>query len=78
MKVFRLNEAIARCERLGKKVRKKELAAKLWANSTPAAQQVNMTNLAGGRTKKVDIEWVSIICEELQCDANYLFGLSNE
>lgn len=76
--MLRINEAIARCECKGKKVFKKDLATLLWSESSEGAQQVNMTKLASGRAKKISIEWVEILCRELECSADYLFGLSNE
>lgn len=76
--MLRINEAIARAERMGKKVFKKDLAALLWSESSEGAQQVNMTKLVSGRAKKISIEWVEILCRELDCSADYLFGLSNE
>lgn len=76
--MLRINEAIARCERMGKKVFKKDLAALLWSDSSANAQQVNMTKLVNGTSKKVSIEWVEILCRELNCTADYLFGLSND
>lgn len=76
--MLRINEAIARCERMGKKVFKKDLAALLWPDSSVNAQQVNMTKLVNGTSKKVSIEWVEILCRELNCTADYLFGLSND
>lgn len=76
--MLRINEAIARVERKGKKVFKKDLAALLWSDSSVNAQQVNMTKLVNGTSKKVSIEWVEILCRELNCTADYLFGLSND
>lgn len=76
--MLRINEAIARCERMGKKVFKKDLAALLWADSSVNAQQVNMTKLVNGTTKKVSVEWIEVLCRELNCTADYLFGLSND
>lgn len=76
MSNLRVNEAIARAEMRGKKVLKKDLAAKLWADSTQTSQQVNMTNLCSGVTKKINPEWVEILCSELDCDANFLFGIN--
>lgn len=76
--MLRINEAIARAERMGKKVFKKDLAALLWPDSSVNAQQVNMTKLVSGTSKKVSIEWVEILCRELNCTADYLFGLSND
>lgn len=75
MTEFKVNEAIARQEVNGKKVLKKELAAKLWPDSSPTSQQVNMTNLCSGNTKRITPELVVTICRELECDANFLFGI---
>lgn len=72
---LRLNEAIALSEAMGKKVLKKDLAAKIWPNSRSEAQAVNMTNLASGITKKVNPEWIAIICRETGCTADFLFGI---
>lgn len=75
---LRVNEAIARSESNGKKVMKKDIAARIWAVSTPESQQVNMTNLCSGITKKINPDWVVILCEMLNCTSDYLFGLSDE
>ncbi len=75
---LRVNEAIARSEANGKKVMKKDIAARIWAVSTPESQQVNMTNLCSGITKKINPDWVVILCEMLNCTSDYLFGLSDE
>jgi len=76
MSRLRVNEAIARAEMHGNKILKKDLAAKLWEDSTPTSQQVNMTNLCSGITKKINPEWVETLCSELSCDANFLFGIN--
>lgn len=78
MAALKVNEAIARAEMNGKKIFKKDLAAKIWANSRPEAQAVNMTNLASGITKKVNPDWIVILCKELECSADFLLGLSDE
>lgn len=75
MAELKVNEAIARAEMNGKKILKKDLAAKIWANSRPEAQAVNMTNLCNGTTKRVDPEWIVIICRELGCTSDFLFGI---
>lgn len=75
---LRVNEAIARAEMRGKKVLKKDLAAKLWGDSAPSSQQVNMTNLCSGITKKINPEWVETLCSELGCDANFLFSINQK
>lgn len=76
--MIRLEEAIARARANGKKVLKKDIAAKLWPNGNESVQQVNMTKLCAGKTWKVAPEWVEIICEMTGCSADFLFGLSNE
>lgn len=72
---LKINEAIARSEANGKKVLKKDIAARLFEGASESAQQVNMTNLCNGKTKRIIPEWVVIICEMLDCTADYLFGM---
>ena len=50
---LRVNEAIARSEANGKKVLKKDIAARLFEGASESAQQVNMTNLCNGTTKRI-------------------------
>ena len=76
--MMRIEQAIARAKDRGEKLLKKDLAAKLWPDSTPTAQQVNITRLCAGRTPRINVEWVKIICETTGCSADFLFGLSNE
>lgn len=76
--MMRIEQAIARAKESGKKVLRKDIAERLWPNSTPSAQQVNMTALTSGRTTKINPDWVAIICEMTGCSADFLFGLSNE
>lgn len=75
---LRVNEAIARAQTNGKKVFKKDVAARLWADSTESSQQVNMTNLCNGTTKKISPDWVDVLCEMLDCTPNYLFGFDEK
>ena len=74
---LRVNEAIARSEANGKKVLKKDIAARLFECASESAQQVNMTNLCNGTTKRILPEWVVIICHMCGCSADYLFGLED-
>lgn len=76
--MMRIEQAIARAKEQGNKVLKKDIAAKLWPDSTEAAQQVNMTRLCNGGTTKIDEDWVSIICQMTGCTPNFLFGFSND
>lgn len=71
---LRLNEAIALSVVNGKNIKKMDLAAKLWPNSVPVTQKVNMRLLARGVTKRIEPEWIKIICDETGCDPNFLFG----
>lgn len=76
--MIRIEQALARAKEQGKKVLKKDLAAKMWPDSTPEGQQVNMTKLCSGRRTMINPDWVGIICEMTGCTADFLFGLSNE
>lgn len=75
---LKVNEAIALSMAKGKRVLKKDIAARLFEGASESAQQVNMTNLCNGKTKRILPEWVVIICEMCDCSANYLFGLEDE
>lgn len=76
--MIRIEEAIARAKQQGNKVLKKDIAARLWPNSTPVAQQVNITRLCAGKTPRINVEWVNVICEMTGCTADFLFGRTNE
>lgn len=76
--MLRIEEAIARAKANGKKMLKKDIAAKLWPHSDESAQQVNMTKLCSGKTKSIRPEWVVILCEMTDCTSDFLFGLKNE
>lgn len=76
--MMRIEQAIARAKEQGKKVFKKDIAARLWPDSTQEAQQVNMSALCGNKTARIAPDWVNIICEMTGCTADFLFGLSNE
>lgn len=73
---FRLNEAIARARDNGKRVKKKDLAALLWPESSLENQRSNIVGLARG-IRRVKPEWVRIICEQTGVTADFLFGLTN-
>lgn len=75
MAALKVNEAIALAEVMGRKIMKKDLAAKIWPNSRPEAQVVNMSNLCSGVTKKINPDWIITICRETGCTADFLFGI---
>lgn len=57
---------------------KKDIAARLWPDAPETTQVVNMTNLCSGKTKRVEPEWIAIICKMTGVSADFLVGLSNE
>lgn len=75
MSQLKVNEAIELSKKNGKEVLKKDLAAKIWPNSSPDTQKVNMSNLCKGATKKVNPEWIVIICKETGCSSDFLLGI---
>lgn len=75
MAEFKIKEAIARAEANGLKVKKIDLAEKIWPGRNKQTLQVNMTNLCNGSTQRIAPEWVDIICKELKVDPNFLFNI---
>jgi DNA-binding Xre family transcriptional regulator len=75
---LKVNEAIALSAANGKKVLKKDIAARLFPGVSTATQQVNMTSLCNGKTKRILPEWVIVICEMCDCTPNYLFGYDDK
>ena len=76
MSNFKINEAFAYAKEVGKKVMKRDLALILWKKSKKKSAMANISNLCGGKTKKVDIEAVPVICDYLGVTADFLFGMS--
>ena len=72
---FKFLEAWERAERKGLNPDFKELAAKLWPNASYASAWINVHHLKNGRTRRLTAEQVVTICNYLQCDANFLFGI---
>jgi hypothetical protein len=52
---------------------KTELGLKLWPDSSRESMLINTAKLFNGRTKRIEFDWVGIICEWLQCEPNDLF-----
>lgn len=74
--MLRIREAIKKHnKRRGKNITQKELGAILFPDSTEPTQIVNINNLCSGKTKRIEIGMVSIICDTLGVDANYLFNI---
>lgn len=72
---FRLKEAMAYAADCGKRYKACEIADILWPDSTPNCKAHNMSNLINGKTARVDIRWVGILTELLDCTSDMLFGL---
>ncbi len=75
---IRINEAIAKATLDGKKIKKMDIAARLWPDSVLLTRRANMTNLCTGKTQKITTEMVEIICEMTGVDANFLFDIKNQ
>lgn len=73
MAKFRLEEAFEQANKKGIKTRKIDIAKKLWPDSKDSTQQVNMTSLLNGTTKRIEPDWVEIICKELDVTPGFLF-----
>lgn len=73
--MFRLAEAIAIANAEGKRVMKKDIAEKFWPDSNDTARQVNMTKLCNGKRKKIDPDWVKIVCDATGCTPEFLLGI---
>lgn len=71
---LKVNEAIAQSEANGNKVLKQEIAKKLFSGANENTQRVNMSNLCRGKTQRIKLEWINIICHECDCTPNFLFG----
>lgn len=75
--MIRLEEALARARHNGRTNVKDELMEALWPGQVRASQLVNFNNLLSGRTKRVDVDSIRIICTLCGVSADWLFGLTN-
>jgi len=71
---MRLVEALEYAS-IKKRAKKKDLDKCLWPDSGENAQAVNISKLISGKTKKIDPEWITIICKFCGVDANFLFPI---
>ena len=53
---------------------KMDLARVIWPNSPETSQRVLLSKLFNGKNKKISVEEVNAICNELNCDPNFLFN----
>lgn len=77
--MLRIKESIAYAKENGMidKQGVKDLYKDLWEDSNPHSARMNFNNLTNGKSKKIDIVSVPIICKRLGVSADYLFGLSD-
>lgn len=73
---LRINEAIKIAKREGKKIKKTDLAFALWDVKNIKAARENIYNLCSGKSKKVDIDAIPIICDKLGVTSDYLFRMT--
>lgn len=76
--MLRIDAAIIRAKEHGIKVKKKEIAARLWPDTGEVGRTVNMAGLCAGKRERIRPEWVQIICEMTGCSADFLLGISND
>jgi len=71
---IRVKEAIAYAKSTGQRVRKGELAKKMYPYASDKSAYMNLRNLSNGEVKTIDRDKVELICNELRVDPNFLFG----
>jgi transcriptional regulator with XRE-family HTH domain len=74
---IRIKEAIAFARREGKKIKKQDLASRIFTYTTPRSAVVRLYNYETGKSTTMDPRQVRIICKELGVDANFLFGTTS-
>lgn len=75
--MIRLKESFARAKRLGLVGKKTLFAQEIWHESAMKAAYMNFLNLEQGKSKKIDIASVPILCDRLGVSADYLFGIAD-
>lgn len=75
--MIRLKEAFERAKSLGLVRYKSDLARQIWKDSSPKSAYTNFTNLENGKTRKIDIDAVTLLCEKLNVSPEYLFGFTD-
>lgn len=72
---IKINEAIAAAKLQGKEVKKKDLAALMFPNSTIQSQSTLMTKACSGKLKRICPEWLQIISQECGVSIEFLLGM---
>ena len=75
--MFRLKECMNRATENGLLGKKRDLAQTIWAGSSEKSARMNLSNLSNGKSQRIDIRAVPIICAKLGVTADYLFGISD-
>ena len=75
---MRIKERIEELKKQGVQVNLIELARLLWPDAETGNQRNLISKLANGQRVAVKLEFVPIICEYLDCDANYLFNIKQK
>ena len=75
--MFRLKECMNRATENGLLGKKRDLAQTIWAGSSEKSARMNLSNLSNGKSQRIDIRAVPIICAKLGVTDDYLFGISD-
>jgi DNA-binding Xre family transcriptional regulator len=76
--MFRLREAVARAEMQGRRIHRVELAMYVFPDSSIGCALNKVCSLMNGKTAGIKPTVVKRICEYLDCDANFLFGINGK
>lgn len=71
---IRITEAIEYAKSQGRKIKKMDLAGKVFTFTSQRSAVVRLINYEKGHSTNIDRQKVGILCKELGVDANYLFG----
>lgn len=74
--MIRLKEAVAYAKTKDISLDRGTLAKEMWRNSSDHTARTNFSNLANGKSKRIDIEQIPYLCKRLGVSADYLFGLT--
>lgn len=72
---IRLREAVQIAKDSGNKIRKGVLAMKIFPGTSQESASVRLNNYVLGKSTAMNPETVRRVCGELNCDANFLFGV---
>lgn len=57
---------------------RQKISDRIWGKSSKETQEVNVSNLVRGKTKKFDSNMVETICQETGVSPDFLFGYDKE